>query len=152
MSKITPTRQLRRVGLIALVLLATIGLLHTASWLIRYFRLPDSFVSPSRLMVIEIREVEGHPVRLYLTGGGGDEEVRFEGATLSHTSIPFQHFQSAAPLRGFAVSGTGRILFGSTVIDVDRGDVYVSGRLVNPRDFTVGKNGMFREGDARIAR
>ncbi len=142
----------RRIAQIVLILFALIGVYSVGSHVIGYYRLPKTFTTPKRFLIVEIHSSQDRPVRLYFEGASGPDDLQFEGPKLNHSPAPMVHFQSAAPLSGYTVSGTGQIRFGSAMIDIQDGAISINGTTLRPSEFTVGLNGYFREGDVRIAR
>jgi len=152
MSKVNSESNIVRLGLAGLVVLACIGIWDIASRATAYWQSPDRFVSPSRLIIVEVHGQPDRPVRLYLAGSTNSNDLRFDGKALQHGAMGISHYQSSVPLKGYTVSGTGRIYYEKAVINVDQGQVSIGDKVLNPSEFTIAPNGVFREGDARIAR
>lgn len=139
------------IGRGAIILLAAIGAWSAGSALLDFHKRPSAFSTPSRFLIVEVQTQHDRTVRLFLEGATHLEDVRFEGSRLVYSVSPMQHPQAAVPLKGFKVSGTGRILFGKAFIELSEAGVSINGVPLCPIEFTVGENGSFREGDVRIA-
>jgi hypothetical protein len=140
--------------MLPLIAFALFGFCKAVVELDEFYSQPPAFANPFSFLILEIRN-PGEPTkvcgRIYLSGASDLKEVRFEGENLSHQESKLPHFQSSVPFNGFVVSGTGRVILGKAVIEI-QGDTFTLNRQeARPIDFTVGQNGAYRVGLIRIA-
>ncbi len=145
---------LRRLGMLLLIAFALFGFGELVVELDEFYRVPPAFANPFSFLILEIRS-PGEPTkvcgRIYLSGAADPKEVHFEGEHLLHKESKLSHFQSSVPFNGFVVSGTGRVIFGNAVIEIQGDSFTLNGAEARPIDFTVGRSGTYRVGLIRIA-
>lgn len=145
---------LRRLGMLLLIAFALFGFGELVVQLDAFNRLPPVFASPFSFLILEIRSPD-EPTkvcgRIYLSGASDPNEVHFEGVHLLHKESKLPYFQSSVPFDGFIVSGSGRVIFGRAVIDIERDAFTLNGADARPLDFTIERSGTYRVGLIRIA-
>lgn len=133
---------------------AALGFGYSLLALYHYVRVPSAFSKPHAFLILEIHHTgDLKPFAKIYLDSPNPQDVQFEGPKLSYQQAGIAHRQSAVPLPGFIVSGSGRVIYGKSVIDIgENGDIIINGDWVNASDFTVGKNGTHRNGEILIAR
>jgi hypothetical protein len=143
---------LRKAFTVIVIVFAAIGFVVTTGTAVQFLRSPSAISTPYGFSIVEITAEQRKPIRVYLAGRDALERVRFEGGGLQHALAPLQHFQMSVPVAGVQLSGTGRMIYGSAVIELRGGEVFVNGSPLYPNEWTLGQNGVLRRGDIRVAR
>jgi hypothetical protein len=139
---------------VVVLLLALFGAVEAARMIYERHSSPNLSASPSDITVLEVRSANsGHRrARIYLEGANNPQDIRFEGAQLSHESQQFLHPGGESPyeFKGFVITGSGRVFYKNATIDVTEDRIMING--VDLGEFTVGPNGRFREGPPKTYR
>ena len=145
---------MRKLLYVVVLLFAVFGAFEAARMIYERYSLPKLSASPSNITILEVRSTNPSYRRatIYLDGATSLEDIRFEGATLSHQSHQFFYPGGESPyqFKGFVVAGTGRVLYKKATIEITEDGITING--VDLGNFTVGSNGGFREGPLKIYR
>jgi hypothetical protein len=138
-----------------IVVLAIVGFYAAVQWGYTVYRLPHVIAPPFSFLIVEIREAKDSPIlraRIFLDDVTDPSKVKFEGSSLKWETAKIPYSRATVPFNGFIVTGTGSMLFGKSRIDIDNDSITINGEDIEPIEFTVARNGVFRVGDIRIAR
>jgi len=145
---------MRRLLYLVVLLFAMFGAVEAARIIYKGYSSPNVSASPADITVIEIRSSNPDQRRatIYLDGARHPQDIRFDGAELSHQSRQFSYPGGESPyaFKGFVISGKGRIFYKGATIEVTEDKITIND--VDVGDFTIGPNGAFRQGPLKIYR
>src|SRR5262249_13725085 len=136
------------------IIFAIVGFVDAIRWSYSLYRLPHVVAQPFSFLIVEIRNAKDPSklrARIYLDDVTDIANVHFDGTRLKWERTKITYPRANVPFDGFVVTGNGSVLFGSARVDIDDERIMIGGREVQPINFTVARNGAFREGDIRIA-
>jgi hypothetical protein len=146
-------RWVKRAVKVVTVLFALVGIYATYKWGRDYSARPHHFAEPYSFLILDIENPKDPhaTTRIYLDSPSSPKDVRFEGEKLTYRAVGLAHPQAAVPLPGYIVSGEGRIVFGSALLELKDGAVQLNGLDLCRREIVVSRSGESWQGMLRIA-
>ena len=144
---------MKRVVSTVTVLFALIGVFAMYKWGREYAARPHHFAKPYSFLILDIENPKDPQAttRIYLDSPSSPSDVRFEGPGLIYRAVNRPHAQAAVALPGYTLSGEGRVVFGSAVLDLKDGDVKLNGLDLCRREIVLSRSGEIWQGMLRIA-
>jgi len=144
---------MNRVVSVITVLLALVGVYASYRWGREYAARPHHFAKPYSFLILDIENPKDPQAttRIYLDSPSSPNDVRFEGERLLYHAVGRPHPQAGVPLPGYIISGEGRVIFGSAVLDLKDGEVQLNGLDLCRREIVVSRSGEVWQGMLRIA-
>ena len=143
----------KRIGFAITMFFAVVGVVATYNWAREYRARPHHFAKPYSFLILDIENPnDPHAsTRIYLDSPSSSNDVRFEGSKLNHLYSGRPHAQAQVPLPGYVLSGEGRVIFGSAVLDIKDGEVQLNGLDLCRREIVLSRSGESWQGMLRIA-
>jgi len=144
---------IRRVPFAITVFFALVGVYASYTWARDYVARPHHFAKPYSFLILDIENPRDPqaPTRIYLDSTSSSKDVQFEGTNLKYRFVERPHPQAAVPLPGFVLSGEGRVVFGSAILDIRNGEVQLNGLDLCRREIVLSRSGESWQGMLRIA-
>lgn len=148
-------RILSLVFRVVVIIFAAVGIVAICYGIYWFRERPQVIAAPNSFFIIDVLgsgSCNGHATRYYLDAPSSAKDIHTEGEELHYSLSMRTHFQSAAPLPGAIVSGSGKITFGTSVLTIENGLVKTDGHTVCSSELTLTRKGIYRDGPIRISR
>ncbi len=118
-------------GLVLLLAAAGLCAFVVCAWTL--FQRPRIYARGDGFITMEVYKPADSTVpaaRIYFEAPSSADDLRFEGRSLAHQFRELPHPEVSTLRPGVVVSGSGKAIFHSAVIDVADGEIMINGRLI----------------------